>query len=121
MTMQPATQCTGGSAISYYIPEIFTLVGFTTQRSLLIQSIGNIIGLLGEISCILLVDKLGHRWPLILGSIAMSITFIISSDMIVRFPASKPNTSAHWVFTVTTQVFSFVYAAPAGSISWCVP
>ncbi|RLL94792.1 hypothetical protein CFD26_103104 [Aspergillus turcosus] len=121
MTLQAATQFTGGSAISYYIPEIFTLMGFTTQRSLLIQSIGNIIALLGEISCMLLVDKLGRRWPLILGSIAMSITFIVGSILIVRFPATNPNTSAHWGFTVTTWVFSFVYAATAGSISWIYP
>lgn len=118
MTMQAATQFTGGSAMSYYIPEIFKLMGFSTQRSLLMQSVYNIIAVVGEVCCMLLVDRVGRRKPLIWGSVVMSITFIIGSILIVLYPASRPSTGAHWGFTVVTWVFGFTYAATVGSISW---
>lgn len=118
MAMQAATQFTGGSTISYYTPEIFDLMGFSTSRSLLMSSISNIIALLGEISCMLLVDRLGRRWPLIGGSLFMCLTFIIGSILIVRYPATKPSNAAHWGFIVNTWAFNYAYAATVGSISW---
>jgi hypothetical protein len=120
MTMQAATQFTGGSTIAYYTPEIFDLMGFTTSTSLLMSSISNIIALLGEISCMLLVDKLGRRWPLIGGSLFLCLTFIIGSILIVQYPATQPSAAAHWGFIVNTWAFNFCYAATVGSISWYV-
>lgn len=121
IVIQAATQMTGGSAISYFLPEIYDLMGFSTSRSLLINSISSIVALVGEVSCMLLVDRLGRRWPLIIGSIVMSITFIIGAILLVKFPADKLNNSAHWGFTVVTWVFSFTYASTAGTISWVYP
>ncbi|CAK7206771.1 hypothetical protein SEUCBS139899_009577 [Sporothrix eucalyptigena] len=96
-------------------------MGFSTSRSLLINSISSIVALIGEISCMLLVDRLGRRWPLIIGSIVMSITFIIGAILLVKFPTDQLNNEARWGFTVVTWVFSFTYASTAGTISWVYP
>lgn len=120
MTMQAATQFTGGSTIAYYTPEIFALMGFSNSKALLMSSIGNIIAILGELSCMLFVDKLGRRWPLIGGSLFLSLTFIIGSILIVKYPASKPSNAAHWGFIVNTWAFNYGYAATVGAISWYV-
>ncbi|CAK7242387.1 MAG: hypothetical protein STHCBS139747_003877 [Sporothrix thermara] len=121
ITIQAATQMTGGSAISYFLPEIYDLMGFSTSRSLPLNSISSIIALVGEISCMLLVDRLGRRWPLIIGSVVMSVTFIIGAVLMVKYPADQLNNAAHWGFTVVTWVFSFTYASTTGTISWVYP
>lgn len=116
--IQAATQMSGGSTISYYLPEIFKLMGFSTERSLLINSISSFIALVGEILCMLFVDKLGRRWPLICGSLVMCATFLVNSVLLRTYPAYENNMPAHWGFASVTWVFSFTYAATTGPISW---
>ena len=77
--LQFATQMTGVSAIQYYSPTVYMAVGFSTNTTLLIQSVNNINGLIGEACCIMFLDRLGRRWPLVYGNIASGCTFAAAS------------------------------------------
>lgn len=62
-------QMTGVSAIQYYSVTIYGSIGISSADSLKYQAINNIIALVGEACCMLFVDKLGRRRPLIAGNL----------------------------------------------------
>lgn len=55
--LQFSVQMTGVSAIQYYSPTIFGMLGFSQERSLLFNCVSNIFALFGELCCVLFVDK----------------------------------------------------------------
>lgn len=123
--LQFSVQMTGVSAIQYYAPAIFKEVGFSAGQTLLFQSINSIIALIGEVACVLLVDRLGRRWPLITANIVSSSTFVIGTAIIAIYPADPDNpngnTSAHYAFVIMTWIFNFAFSAAIGPISWAYP
>jgi hypothetical protein len=68
--LQASIQMTGVSAIQYYSTTIYGQIGITKSDTLKYQAINNIIALLGEACCVLFIDKLGRRRPLITGNLA---------------------------------------------------
>jgi hypothetical protein len=60
---------TGVSAIQYYSVTIYGTIGISGSDALKYQAINNIIALVGEACCVLFVDKLGRRRPLIIGNL----------------------------------------------------
>ncbi|CAE6440057.1 unnamed protein product [Rhizoctonia solani] len=126
IVLQFSVQMTGVSAIQYYAPAIFQEVGFDAGKTLLFQSINSVIALLGEAACVLLVDRLGRRWPLISANILSASTFVIGTAIIAIYPAdpddpSGGNKSAHYAFVVMTWVFNLAFSAAIGPISWAYP
>ncbi|RAL64134.1 hypothetical protein DID88_003322 [Monilinia fructigena] len=78
--LQGSIQMTGVSAIQYYSVKIYGQIGIVGSDALKYQAINNIIALLGEACCVLFVDKLGRRWPLIMGvSIATMVSFAFNT------------------------------------------
>jgi hypothetical protein len=67
---------TGVSAIQYFSVSIFAQIGISTTRTLQMQAINSVIALVAQFLCVCLVDKLGRRWPLILGNLGNCIAFI---------------------------------------------
>ena len=68
-TLQASIQMTGVSAIQYYSTTIYGTIGITKSNTLKYQAINNIIALLGEACCVLFIDRLGRRRPLIAGNL----------------------------------------------------
>jgi hypothetical protein len=67
---------TGVSAIQYYSVTIYGQIGIVGSDALKYQAINNIIGLLGEGFCVLLIDRLGRRRPLITGNLCNMVSMI---------------------------------------------
>lgn len=83
------------------------------SETLKFQSYNSVIAIVGEICCILLVDKLGRRvslhstsvrgdttdnyaqWPLIVGNLMASATYVCTTAIYAEFPASVENDPAH--------------------------
>lgn len=72
--LQASVQMTGVSAIQYFSVTIYKSVGIVATDALKYQAINNIIGLLGEACCVLFIDKLGRRRPLIIGNLVNSVS-----------------------------------------------
>ncbi|CAE7199104.1 unnamed protein product [Rhizoctonia solani] len=126
IVLQFSVQMTGVSAIQYYAPAIFQEVGFDAGKTLLFQSINSIIALFGEAACVLLVDRLGRRWPLISANAISASTFVIGTAIIAIYPAdpddpSGGNKSAHYAFVIMTWIFNLAFSAAIGPISWAYP
>jgi hypothetical protein len=67
---------TGVSAIQYFSVDIFAQIGIGTTRTLQMQAINSVIALVAQFLCVVLVDRLGRRWPLIFGNLGNMVAFI---------------------------------------------
>ncbi len=69
---------TGVSAIQYYSVRIYGQIGISSSDTLKYQAINNIIALVGEACCVLFVDRLGRRRPLITGNLCNMVRGCLS-------------------------------------------
>ncbi|CAO2653429.1 Nn.00g028400.m01.CDS01 [Neocucurbitaria sp. VM-36] len=120
--IQASIQMTGVSAIQYYSVTIYGKMGIKGDETLKYQAISSVIALVAQALCILLIDKFGRRWPLIIGNLGNMVTFIIAAIMLAVFPpGSSNNTSAAWGFIVITWIYNFSFSATCGPLSWIIP
>lgn len=122
--LQASVQMTGVSAIQYYSVEIFKQIGISGDDTLKYQAISSIFALLGEFSCMMLIDRFGRRWPLILGNVGNGICFIISTILLAKFPPAegKTNSGASWCFIVVgCWLYNYSFSATCGPLSWIIP
>lgn len=80
--------CTSSLLSSAKDTQIFTTMGFTANRILLFQSINSIIALIGEACCVLWVDRVGRRRPLIVGNVASGLSFVVGALLMARWPGT---------------------------------
>jgi hypothetical protein len=81
---------TGVSAIQYYSVKIYSQIGISGSDALKYQAINSVIALLGEACCVLFIDKLGRRWPLICGNLFNMVTFLIACILIGKTLPDSP-------------------------------
>lgn len=108
--------------VRYYSVTIYGKMGIKGDETLKYQAISSVIALIAQALCILLIDKFGRRWPLIIGNLGNMVTFIISTIMLAVFPpGTSNNTAAAWGFIVITWVYNFSFSATCGPLSWIIP
>jgi MFS family permease len=122
VALQASVQMTGVSAIQYYSPKIFEQIGISANDTFRYQVYNSLIALFAQLCCMVLIDRLGRRWPLILGNLGNSITFIIATILTAKFPpGSTSNKQASWGFIAMTWLFNFSFSATCGPLSWIIP
>lgn len=99
-------QLTGINAILYYAPEIFKSLGSTADTSLLETTILGVVNLIFTVLAIKLVDKMGRKPLLYIGSIGMTIA-LAAVGLFIYF-----NAIGNWVLP-----FLLLFMA-SFSISW---
>lgn len=67
-------QLVGINVVFYYGAVLWRAAGFSESNALLINTIGGVINVSATVAAILLVDKLGRKPLLLIGSIGMAIT-----------------------------------------------
>lgn len=113
---------TGVSAIQYFSVNIYGQVGISGQDTLKYQAINNILALLAQASCVVLIDRFGRRWPLICGNLVNCLMFLIATVLIAKFPPSTGSSgSAGWGFIVVTWLYNMSFSATCGPLSWIIP
>lgn len=86
-------------------------IGIDGTDTLRYQAINSIIGLIGELLLMLVVDKIGRRKLVVGGNLAMCLTFIISTILLAEFPPDANNKGAHWGFIIMTWLYNFCFAS----------
>lgn len=105
----------------YYSVSIYGQIGISSQDSLKYQAINNIIALIAQFFCIMLIDRFGRRWSLIGGNLGNCATFIAATVLLAKFPPTTQNTGAHWGFIIMTWLYNFSFSATCGPLSWIIP
>ncbi|KAH7097624.1 general substrate transporter [Auriculariales sp. MPI-PUGE-AT-0066] len=121
IALQFSVQMTGVSCIQYYSPQIFASIGIDASTTLGLQSGNSVIALIGEALCVLFIDKLGRRWPLISANALSGLTFVIGTAIIAEFPADTNNHHASRAFVSMTWLFNLAFSAAIGPLSWAIP
>ena len=120
--IQASVQMTGVSAIQYYSVQLYGLMGIKGDDTLKYQAINSILALIAQFSCVLFIDKLGRRRPLIFGNLFNMVTFIIATILLAKFPpGSTNNKAAAWGFIVMTWLYNISFSATNGPLSWIIP
>lgn len=73
---------TGVSAIQYFSVTIFNQIGIDSDNALKYQAINNVLALVAQATCIVFVDRLGRRKPLIAGNLVNCLMFMIATILI---------------------------------------
>lgn len=123
VALQASVQMTGVSCIQYYSVKIFAKIGIAGDETLRYQMISSVIALVAQFTCMLLIDSTGRRWPLIGGNFFNSITFIIATILLAKFPPGSEGGggAAAWGFIVVTWIYNFSFSATCGPLSWIIP
>jgi hypothetical protein len=122
VAIQASIQMTGVSAIQYYSVTIFKQIGIDETNTLRYQIYNSIIALFGQVCCMMLIDRLGRRWPLILGNLGNMVTFIVATYLLASFPPeSNHNEKAAWGFISMTWLYNFSFSSTCGPLSWIIP
>jgi len=114
---------TGVSAIQYFTPDIYKQINIGTTESLKYQAISNVLSVVAQLCTVLFIDKLGRRWPLIIGNFINCLCFIIVTATIAQFPnkSESVQNSLGWLFIVTNWFYQVSFSFTCGSLSWIIP
>jgi MFS family permease len=114
---------TGVSAIQYFTPQIYATINIGTTDSLKYQGISNVLSIVAQLCTILFIDRLGRRWPLIIGNLVNCVCFIIVTAAIASFQTASPSTqhALGWVFIVMNWCYQVSFSFTIGSLSWIIP
>ncbi|KAA8904824.1 putative MFS sugar transporter [Sphaerosporella brunnea] len=122
VALQASIQMTGVSAIQYYSPTIFSQIGLSVAQTLRYQAINSVIALIAQFLCMLFIDRLGRRWPLIAANVFNAVTFLIGMLLLKFFPPGSHNPrSAQIGFIATTWLYNFSFSVACGPLSWIIP
>lgn len=107
-------QVTGINAVLYYAPEIFKQTGAGTNAALIQTIFVGVINLLFTILAIWLIDKVGRKMLLLVGSSAMLICLIV-----IGAAFQTGHTSGPWVL-IFILIYVAAFAVSLGPVVWVV-
>ncbi|XP_072355823.1 solute carrier family 2, facilitated glucose transporter member 12 isoform X2 [Scyliorhinus torazame] len=109
--MSLSMQATGQVNIIFYASTILRSVGFASESAATLASVSmGLIKVLGAVLAMALIDKLGRKTFLYLGSTVMIISLIILALIIHKIPMKfedicrYPNLTHHWQDNVTSTM-----------------
>lgn len=86
------------------------------------QAINSVIALIAQFLCILFIDYLGRRWPLIGANVFNALCFLVGMILLKEFPPGADNPrSAQIGFIATTWIYNFSFSVACGPLSWIIP
>ncbi|ORY20790.1 general substrate transporter [Naematelia encephala] len=118
--VQAMCQWTGVNVNNYYGPTIYAALGFGGSQTLLINGIQGAWGLVCTFVFItFIVDRIGRRWPLIIGAVFLSI--IMAWQTGTNEPFSDPtfkSKSMGIAGIAAVFMFSLAFSWSFGPVSW---
>ncbi|KAJ4357025.1 hypothetical protein N0V95_002831 [Ascochyta clinopodiicola] len=119
--IQIFTQMTGINVIGYYSTIMYKNLGIEGDQNLLVTSIYNIVGpIFNLIFITFILDRVGRRKPLLIGTIGISIALIceaaVGSQIEGATGSRKKGLSAAGVFFLF--LVSCIFSCSFGPISW---
>ncbi|SPN98641.1 related to quinate transport protein [Cephalotrichum gorgonifer] len=113
-------QWSGIDAIIYYSADVFESLGLTGGTlSMLATGVTGVVFLLSTIPAMPLIDKLGRKSMLIVGSIVMWVCMMIPGILDSQFHDSwATHEAAGWVAVVFIWIYIGAFGATWGPVSW---
>ncbi|KAF2094760.1 general substrate transporter [Rhizodiscina lignyota] len=115
--MQFMNQMGGINLVVYFVPTVLQEnVGLTRNLSLLLGGVIQCMFVIGSFVPSLLVDKVGRRWPMMIGSAGLGISMMLIS-ILLSFKGSSNEKST----SAASVAFFFTYMLIFGASVNCIP
>lgn len=115
-------QLVGINVIFYYSTELWQSVGFSESDALLIGVITSVTNIVTTVLAILVIDRIGRRKLLLLGSAGMAISLAVMAAMFAGAVVSGDDVTlegaSSTVALVAANVFVFSFGASWGPVVW---
>ncbi|ORY80774.1 hexose transport-related protein [Leucosporidium creatinivorum] len=120
--MQFFQQMTGINCIIYYAPTIFEGLGLSgNTTSLLASGVVGIVFVISTIPAILVIDKIGRRPVLLIGSAVMGACLTLVAALVGSFEDDwSSHQGAAWAAVVFIWLYVGGFGASWGPVSWTV-
>jgi len=119
--VQIFTQFTGINVIAYYGPQMYTSLGITGGKALLVQGIYGAVGPIANLFFIIfIVDRVGRKKPLMFGALSLVVTFSILAAILATNPLNSPNVNAAAQRAGIGMIFmtGIFFSLSFGPVSW---
>ncbi|KAM3434860.1 hypothetical protein MY4824_005190 [Beauveria thailandica] len=115
-------QFVGINALIYYAPTLFGTMGLDLNMSLIMSGVVNVAQLVGVVSSLWTMDRVGRRKLLLTGSVAMCISHIIITALVGMYSDNWPqHTTAGWTSVVFLFMYMLAFGASWGPVPWAMP
>ncbi|KAL6910915.1 general substrate transporter [Trichoderma evansii] len=113
-------QWSGIDAIIYYATNIFITLGLTGgTTALLATGVTGVVFIVSTVPAMLIIDKVGRKPMLIVGSIVMAVSMIIVGIIVAKFRHDWPDhAAAGWVAVALIWIYIAGFGATWGPVSW---
>ncbi|CEJ79794.1 Putative Quinate permease [[Torrubiella] hemipterigena] len=113
-------QWSGIDAIIYYATNIFQSLGLTGgTTALLATGVTGVVFLISTVPAMLIIDKVGRKPMLQVGSIVMGVSMVIVGIIVAKFRHDWPShADAGWTAVALIWVYIAGFGATWGPVSW---
>lgn len=115
-------QFSGINAFIYYAPTLFESLGNSSETSLILSGVFNILQLVTVVVCFLIIDKVGRRPLAIVGAFGCAVCYMIIALLSGLYENDWPShTAAGWACVAMAFVFILIFGATYSCLGWALP
>ncbi|KAF5654855.1 quinate transporter [Fusarium sp. NRRL 25303] len=115
-------QLSGINAFIYYAPTLFQSLGQSSEMSLIMSGVFNMLQLVAVTVCFFIIDKVGRRPLAIWGGIGGGTAWGIMAVLVGIFNDKwSSNSSAGWAAVAMAFCFILIYGVSYAPLGWALP
>ncbi|OAA56554.1 General substrate transporter [Niveomyces insectorum RCEF 264] len=115
--LQFMAQMCGATAMKYYLPTLFKVLGLGTRLSLLAGGIESTLKIGCTVLEMLIIDRVGRRLTMTVGAAVMSLAMLINGALPLAYPHNI-NHASDYTCIVFVFIYSLGYSMGFGPASW---
>ena len=115
-------QFSGINAFIYYAPTLFQALGQTSDQSLILSGVFNILQMVAAVVCFLIIDKVGRNPLAIFGGFMCAAAYIVLAVLAGLFSDDwQSHLAAGWGAVAMAFVFILAYGVSYSPLGWALP
>ncbi|KAG9256850.1 general substrate transporter [Emericellopsis atlantica] len=115
--LQFMAQMCGAAAMKYYLPSLLQNLGLSVQSSLMAGAIEMTLKIGMTVVEMWIIDRLGRRLCLVLGSVIMGVAMLINGALPLLYP-NNMNKSADIICIMFIFIYAMGYSLGLGPAAW---
>jgi MFS family permease len=115
-------QFSGINAFIYYAPTLFQALGQSSEQSLILSGVFNVLQMIAAIVCFLIIDRVGRRPLAIFGGFACAAAYTVIAVLSGLYSADwKSHLAAGWGAVAMAFVFILAFGVSYSPLGWALP